>query len=180
MLAFVAVQPGGGAAWRSGSDNDALLRLHVRLMPSPRPRRQALTPQRAFRVASCLAMATTVLMAGLIVLGSIVRTTGSGLACPDWPLCEGRLIPRFELHVMIEWGHRLVALLVSVLLLATLGWTLVNPPLRRRLGGLVTLAVALLFVQILLGALTVWKLLSPTVVSGHLAVALLLFATLLV
>jgi heme a synthase len=119
-------------------------------------------------------------MAGLIVIGSIVRTTGSGLACPDWPLCEGRLIPRFELHVMIEWGHRLVALLVSVLLLATVVWMLVNPPLRRRLGGLMTLAVALLFVQILLGALTVWKLLSPTVVSGHLAVALLLFATLLV
>jgi cytochrome c oxidase assembly protein subunit 15 len=119
-------------------------------------------------------------MAGLIVLGSIVRTTGSGLACPDWPLCEGRLIPRFELHVMIEWSHRLVALLVSVLLLGTVGWTLANPPLRHRLGGLVTLAVALLFVQILLGALTVWKLLSPTVVSGHLAVALLLFATILV
>jgi cytochrome c oxidase assembly protein subunit 15 len=134
----------------------------------------------AFRLTARLGLATTVLMFGLIVLGSIVRTTGSGLACPDWPLCHGRLIPPFQFNVMMEWLHRLVALLVSLLLVATVGVSLLHREVRSRVGGLAGLAVALLLTQILLGALTVWKLLSPAVVSSHLAVALLLFTSLLV
>jgi cytochrome c oxidase assembly protein subunit 15 len=132
-----------------------------------------------FRIASRLALTTVILMFGLIILGSIVRTTGSGLACPDWPLCQGRLIPPFQFNVLIEWFHRLVALLVSVMLFVTVAWVLANGPLRARLGGLAALAIVLLLAQILLGALTVWKLLDPGVVGGHLGVALLLFSTML-
>lgn len=132
-----------------------------------------------FRVASRLAVSTAVLMFGLIVLGSIVRTTGSGLACPDWPLCHGHLLPPMEFNAIIEWLHRFVALLVSLLLLTTTGWILVQAPLRARLGGLAVLAIFLLAAQILLGALTVWKLLDPAIVGGHLGVALLLFATMI-
>jgi cytochrome c oxidase assembly protein subunit 15 len=126
-----------------------------------------------------LSVATALLMYVLIVIGSVVRTTGSGLACPDWPLCHGRLIPPLEFHVLIEWFHRLVALLVSAMVFATAGWTLAHGATRARLGGFAVLAVALLLAQVVLGALTVWKLLSPSIVSSHLAVALLLFATLL-
>ncbi len=136
-------------------------------------------PTRAFRLASSLGLATTLLAFALIVLGSVVRTTGSGLACPDWPLCQGRLVPPWQFNVMVEWSHRMVALLVSLSILSLAGWTLMHGALRRRLGGLAVLAVTLLAVQVLLGALTVWKLLDPSVVSGHLAVAMLLFATLL-
>ena len=131
-----------------------------------------------FRLAARLGLATTLLVYALIVIGSVVRTTGSGLACPDWPLCQGRWIPPFQLNVMIEWTHRLVALLVSLSLAALSVLTFAHAALRRRLGGLVVLALILLAMQILLGALTVWKLLDPSVVSGHLAVALLIFATL--
>ena len=138
-----------------------------------------MTATAGFRIASRLGLATTVLMFGLMIVGSIVRTTGSGLACPDWPLCQGRLIPPFEFHVLIEWFHRLLALLVSVLLVSTVGWTLIHAPLRARLGGLGLLAVSLLAAQIILGALTVWKLLDPGIVGGHLGVALLLFSTIL-
>jgi cytochrome c oxidase assembly protein subunit 15 len=118
-------------------------------------------------------------MFALVVVGAVVRSTGSGLACPDWPLCEGRVIPRFEFHVLIEWFHRVLALGISVLLLVTTLWVLAHREVRARLGGLVALAVVLLAVQVLLGALTVWKLLHPVVVTGHLAVGLLLFVTFL-
>ena len=96
------------------------------------------------------------------MVGSVVRTTGSGLACPDWPLCQGRLIPPFEFHVLIEWFHRLLALLVSLLLFATAVWVLVaRRDCARASAALALLAVALLLAQVLLGALTVWKLLEP-------------------
>lgn len=134
---------------------------------------------RAFRLASSFGLATTLLTFALIVIGSVVRTTGSGLACPDWPLCQGRLIPPLQFNVMIEWSHRMVALLVSLAIGSVTVMTLIHPMLRRRLAGLALLAVALLALQVMLGALTVWKLLDPSVVSGHLAVAMLLFATLL-
>jgi len=132
----------------------------------------------AFRSVSRLAIATSSLMFALIVVGSIVRTTGSGLSCPDWPLCHGKLIPPFQFNILMEWFHRLLALLVGLLLFATAGTALARRETRGRLGGLAALSVALYFTQALLGALTVWKLLDPSVVSGHLAVGLLLFATL--
>lgn len=131
----------------------------------------------AFRTVYRLALATSVLMFALIVVGSIVRTTGSGLACPDWPLCHGKLIPPFDFNIWMEWFHRLLALLVGLLLLATTVVTLARRETRAKLGGLAALSVALYFSQALLGALTVWKLLDPSVVSGHLAVGLLLFCT---
>src|SRR5215831_18488850 len=146
---------------------------------NPSQPRGSMSSQSAFRTGARLSLATTALLFGLIVIGSVVRTTGSGLACPDWPLCQGQLIPPFQLNVLIEWFHRLVALLVSLLLFATCGWALLRSEVRSRLGGLAALAVVLLFAQVVLGALTVWKLLSPLVVSSHLAVALLLFSTLL-
>jgi cytochrome c oxidase assembly protein subunit 15 len=132
----------------------------------------------AFRSVSRLATATSVLMFALIVVGSIVRTTGSGLSCPDWPLCHGRLIPPFDFNIWMEWLHRLIALMVGLLLFATAGLVLARRETRGRLGGLAALSVALYLSQALLGALTVWKLLDPSVVSGHLAVGLLLFAAL--
>ena len=138
-----------------------------------------MTASRQYRVAARLGLATTVLMFGLMVLGSIVRTTGSGLACPDWPLCHGRWIPPLEPKVLIEWTHRLFALVVSLLLVTSAAWSAARSALRPRLAPLAILAVVLLAAQILLGALTVWKLLDPGIVGGHLGVALLLFCTVL-
>src|SRR5438094_10669045 len=63
----------------------------------------------------------------LIILGAIVRITGSGMGCGDhWPLCNGRLLPPLDLPTLIEYGHRLVAAAVSVLVtvLAVYAWWL--------------------------------------------------------
>src|ERR1700745_2193308 len=50
----------------------------------------------------------------LVVLGGIVHNTGSSLACPDWPLCNGTAFPKMAGAVLIEHGHRLTALAVVV------------------------------------------------------------------
>src|SRR5881394_3075294 len=61
----------------------------------------------------------------LIILGAIVRITGSGMGCGEhWPLCNGRLLPPLDLPTLIEYGHRLAAAAVSVLVgaLAAYAW----------------------------------------------------------
>jgi heme A synthase len=118
----------------------------------------------------------------LIVLGGVVRITGSGLGCGDeWPICHGRLIPSFaDIGTAIEWTHRLVAAIVStlVLLLAGSVWWL-----RRRTSPgpsrLAYVALGLLIVQVLLGAVTVKLQLPPWTIVLHLGTAMLLFGTLI-
>jgi heme A synthase len=48
------------------------------------------------RRAGQLAMIAAGLTGGLIAYGAWVRVSGSGLGCPDWPLCEGVVIPKLE------------------------------------------------------------------------------------
>ena len=133
-----------------------------------------------FDAVARLARVTVVFTFGLVVLGAIVRSTGSGLACPDWPLCHGRLLPPLQPQVLLEWGHRAVALVVSLLTAALAFVVLANAATRRALGGWLALALGLLALQIVLGALTVWKLLHFSVVTLHLGNALLFLGTLVV
>lgn len=104
------------------------------------------------------------LTSGLIVLGALVRAHGAGLACPDWPLCFGRLLPEMNFEVAFEFGHRAMAGGVSLIFAALLArsWRL------RPLRPLLFLAAALLALQIVLGALTVWQLLAAWTVTSHL------------
>ncbi len=50
-----------------------------------------------------------------ISLGGFVRASESGLGCPDWPLCHGKIIPPFEFHTLIEYSHRLNGSLLGIL-----------------------------------------------------------------
>src|SRR6266702_857103 len=140
----------------------------------------------------------------LIILGAIVRITGSGMGCGEhWPLCNGRLLPPLDLPTLIEYGHRLVAAAVSALVatLAGYAWWLrrdagggmrdaSNGPIADRLrpastaldrpGVAAYVALTLLVLQVGLGAVTVKLSLPPWTVILHLGTAMLLLATLIV
>ena len=73
-------------------------------------------PDILFRV---LAVAALLSAFAQVTLGGIVRVTGSGLGCPDWPLCHGQIIPPFEFATLLEYSHRLSASVLGVLVLAT-------------------------------------------------------------
>jgi heme A synthase len=112
----------------------------------------------------------------LIALGGLVRITGSGLGCPDWPLCHGHLIPPMQLAPWIEYFHRLAAATVSLLVVAFCGiawWR------YRKLAWVIWpagVAPLLLVAQILLGRLTVLDEIPPTVAWIHTAVAMAILA----
>ncbi|MDQ3264225.1 MAG: COX15/CtaA family protein [Myxococcota bacterium] len=125
------------------------------------------------------AVATVFATLVLLVAGGLVSTTGSGLACPDWPLCEGQYLPPMQNGKEYEHTHRLIA---SFVLVMTFGLTALLFKHRRedralqRLGVVAALGVG---IQALFGALTVWFRLPPAVSSTHLAIAML-FLSLLV
>jgi heme A synthase len=129
-----------------------------------------------------LALATSLLTLGLIVFGAVVRVTDSGLGCGNsWPLCDGTILPPFDnVTAWIEWLHRLFALLIGVLGLSMLfvAWRTYRKEKRLVLNATIVAAV-LFFIQSALGAITVIFDLPPTVVTLHLATAMLLLAALL-
>ena len=115
----------------------------------------------------------------LVVIGGATRVMEAGLACPDWPLCFGTLLPgrQMNLQVFLEWFHRLDAFVVGVALLVM---AVAATVLRRRVPQwfpwVSVLLVLMVALQGGLGALTVLQLLPSQVVTAHLTVALTLVA----
>ncbi|MFP3855250.1 MAG: heme o synthase [Anaerolineales bacterium] len=112
----------------------------------------------------------------LIIIGGIVRVTGSGLGCPDWPLCYGRIIPPLEFEAIIEYTHRLVASLTSPLILATAVMAWLRYRGKSWVTGLSAVSIVLLAVQVVLGGITVLTETPPNIVAVHLGTALLILA----
>ncbi len=139
-----------------------------------------------------LAGAAVLLTFVLIVLGAVVRSTDSGLACPDWPRCYGLWLPTPAKlaalggidytygQVMLEWVHRVVAgLVVGPLVFVLLIWAVRQ---RREVPALApTMGVAfiLVLIQAGLGYVTVLDQNSPLSVAVHLATALVFLASLI-
>jgi heme o synthase len=131
-----------------------------------------LTP---FRRLAVVTIAATFV---LIAVGGLVRATDSGLGCPDWPRCFGRLVPPAELHAWIEHSHRLVASVVMVLvaLLVVAAWRTGQERVVRRAA---VAALVMVLIQAMIGAFVVWWKLRADSVTLHLATALALVALLI-
>jgi protoheme IX farnesyltransferase len=125
-----------------------------------------------------LAVTTIAATFVLIAVGGLVRATDSGLGCPDWPRCFGRLVPPAELHAWIEHSHRLVASVVVVLvaLLVVAAWRTGQERVVRRAA---VAALVMVLAQAMIGAFVVWWKLRADSVTLHLATALALVALLI-
>ena len=127
------------------------------------------TPGRAAWLARACFVFNGFILANIVV-GALVRAHGAGLACPDWPLCFGEVVPRFDFKVAWEVGHRYVGWTFGLTYLALGAGVLSDGSLRRVGGTIWGVGLGLLVLQGLLGALTVWHLLASWSVTSHLLV----------
>jgi heme a synthase len=137
-------------------------------------------PSRRFKVTAIAAVVATYL---LVVAGGVVRVTGSGLGCgvkgQDWPFCHGHLVPPADTATLIEFSHRSLATISTILVVTVALWAWVKYRHLPRVTAAATGVVVLLIVQILLGAVTVELRLPGGIVLAHLANALLLLGVLI-
>jgi protoheme IX farnesyltransferase len=139
-----------------------------------RPARAGVAPSPAVVGRFALIAAVGVYMQ--MVLGGLVRHSGAALACTDVPLCRGSLWPHAHPTVLIQALHRLNAVAVAVLVLASsiVTWRRGARPVLRWLALAAPILVA---VQIWLGLHSVESFLDLVTVESHLAVATALLAT---
>ncbi len=122
-----------------------------------------------------LALVTAIFAYLQIALGGLVRVSGSGLGCPDWPLCHGRPYPPADPHAIIEYSHRAVGSVTGILIIATvvLAWVV----FRTRRPVVAWLASASLIGVVgegILGGVVVANDLLPWLVVVHLGLAMII------
>jgi heme A synthase len=131
---------------------------------------QLLTPGK--KTAQRVAFVTVGLTVVLVGVGVLVRATGSGLGCPDWPLCHGGPVPPGQKHALIEFSHRFTAMVVGfmVIAVAVLAWKVYRQSSQTVFAAIAV--VPLVGFQGVLGAITVKRELPPEVVATHLITAM--------
>jgi heme A synthase len=122
-----------------------------------------------------LAVVTAVFAYLQIALGGVVRVSGSGLGCPDWPLCHGRPYPPADPHAIIEYSHRAVGSVTGVLIIATVVFAWVVFRSRRPVvAWLATASLIGVVGEGILGGVVVANELSSWLVVAHLGLAMLI------
>jgi heme A synthase len=126
-----------------------------------------------------LAVVTAIFAYLQIALGGVVRVTGSGLGCPDWPLCHGRPYPPANLSSIIEYSHRAVGSVTELLILATFfGAWVVWRGRRRIVAWLASAALVAGLSEAALGGGVVANELASWLVLIHLGVAMVILGLL--
>ena len=119
------------------------------------------------------ALADFVSMILIMVTGGLVRLTGSGLGCPDWPQCyKHTTAHQWGIHSVVEFGNRLVTGILIVVTLVAFIMAITRRPRRRDL--VITSGSLVLFVVLnaVLGAVVVYSHLNPWLVNCHMLVSL--------
>ncbi len=116
---------------------------------------------------------------GLIVLGALVRAMDAGLACPDWPLCFGDIIPDYQFQVYLEFIHRALAGLIAIACFILNYKIIKNPNVSMTIKNICWFSWTVLMAQIIMGALTVTLQLDSYVVATHLMLAMVFLMSLL-
>jgi heme A synthase len=127
-----------------------------------------------------VAVVTAVFAYLQIALGGVVRVSGSGLGCPDWPLCHGRPYPPANLHAIIEYSHRTVGAITGVLVIVTViaAWAVFRSR-RPIVAWVATASLAAIAVEGALGGVVVVSELQPWLVAVHLGLAMLIIGCLI-
>jgi cytochrome c oxidase assembly protein subunit 15 len=129
-------------------------------------------PGFSFRGPGLLFLSVAALVYSQAALGAYVRHLDAGLACPDFPACLGRAIPSFlGGAVLVHYSHRLVGYLILLTALAMYLFVR-RDPRQRGNRGLAASFLALVAVQVGVGALVVLSKLNYLAAALHLAVAL--------
>jgi cytochrome c oxidase assembly protein subunit 15 len=117
------------------------------------------------------------LVALIVVTGGAVRLTGSGLGCSNWPECSaGHLTPALQFHGLVEFGNRLVTVVLTIAVAASFLGAIFRRPRRRDLVWLSGGLVAGVLAQAVLGGIVVYTKLNPYLVMVHFAATMLLVA----
>ena len=113
----------------------------------------------------------------VVVTGAAVRLTGSGLGCSTWPTCHGHsLTPPWRYQSLVEFGNRMVAVLVTLATAAALVGAILRTPRRRDLILLAAGTLAGVLAQAVLGGLTVLFKLAPGWVMAHFLLSMVVIA----
>jgi heme a synthase len=119
------------------------------------------------------ALASFISMIVIVLSGAAVRLTGSGLGCPDWPTCfKGRLSTPWGIHHYIEYGNRMITLLLICVTIATFVAALLREVRRQDLIILSGLLIGGVVADAILGAFVVYSKLNPWLVSLHMLLSL--------
>jgi cytochrome c oxidase assembly protein subunit 15 len=110
----------------------------------------------------------------IVMSGAAVRLTGSGLGCPTWPRCYGKIYPPLNTHAVIEFSNRTLTVPVSIAAFVAFGLAFRRRPYRRDLMRLSALLPLGVLAQAVLGGLTVRGALDYGWVMGHFALSMLL------
>ncbi|HKG40059.1 MAG TPA: COX15/CtaA family protein [Conexibacter sp.] len=135
-----------------------------------RARLPEVTPRRFLTIAYVALAALTV----IVLTGAAVRLTDSGLGCPDWPRCYGKVVPPLSFHSVVEFGNRVFSASIGFVVLGAWIASFLRTPRRKDLIVLATLLPLGVVGQAVLGGFTVKHELAPGFVMAHFGLSMLI------